>query len=268
MAYSKEQLCDGVEPIIRQAGDILMNHFGKPMAYKDKGDRQTGISYVTPADTHSEALLISQLGQKFPGMAFMAEESGDHGIQADYCWVIDPLDGTTNFVHGIPYFCISVALTHQGEPIFGMIYNPVLDELFYAYKGQGAYLNGKKIAVTAQTAFSKALCVVGLPYAKSSRYMALLETVRELSPKMYAFRHFGAAALDLAHTARGSLDALFLVDLSWWDVAAGMLLVTEAGGAVTDFEGKMVRSDFTSMVAGSKPMQAHLRGLLDKSFRV
>lgn len=266
--YSTEHLIGTVEPIVRQAGAILMAHFGKPMAYREKpGSGQSGTSLVTEADLASEKLLISEIGRAFPDAAFFAEESGAIGAK-EYCFVIDPLDGTTNFVHGLPYFCISVALTLRGEPIFGMIYNPILNEMYYAYKGQGAYLNGKKLEVTQEKQFSKAVCVVGLPYAKGQRYMALLEMLKEISPKLYTFRHFGAAALDLAYVARGSLDGVFLADLGWWDVAAGTLLIEEAGGKATDFEGKIVRSDFNSVVAGSKPMHSHLKELLKESFRV
>ncbi len=258
--YSQEKLLLQIEPIVRQAGDILLSYFGGKLERKMKD----GNSWVTQADLESEKFLISEIGKAFPGTAFFAEESGVSG-QGDYCWVIDPLDGTTNFVQGLPYFCISVALTYQNKPIFGVVYRPLLNEFFHAYQGQGAYLNDVRIHIKQQE-LDKSVLVVGLPYAKTKRYSKIVDSLGAIAPHAYAFRHFGAAALDLAYVARGSLDGVFLIDLGWWDVAAGMILIQEAGGFVTDFTGKPVNQDFTTFVAGGQKIHAQLIGLLKDSF--
>jgi myo-inositol-1(or 4)-monophosphatase len=196
-----------------------------------------------------------------PGAQFFAEESGARGDgDAPYCWVIDPLDGTTNFAHGLPYFCISVALTYQGTPVFGMVYQPLTRELMHAQTGHGAWLNGERIR-TSSLPFEQAVIALGLPYIKRQEYDELVSKGREIARQAYAVRHMGAVALDLAYVACGRLEGSILRKLGWWDIAAGVVLVSEAGGAVSDLEGRSVNADYTSCIA-SNTLDVHQK-LLD-----
>jgi len=235
-----------VEALLRQAGKLIMDSFHSPTL---KVYEKVNEGLVTSTDKASEQLLIAGLVKIMPEAGIIAEESGQQGIDQEYCWVIDPLDGTTNFVRGLPYFCISVALTQHGKPILGAIYQPVTDEFFYACAGHGASLHGKKITVSNPTSFDKSVILIGLPYTKDEHYTALLQELELLAPQAFAVRHLGAAALDLAYVAAGRMDGVFFSGLQWWDVAAGMLLVTEAGGTVTDFQGKEVTHNYTSCMA-------------------
>lgn len=201
------------------------------------------------------------MGKLLPHASFFAEESGQNG-DAPYCWVIDPLDGTTNFAHKIPYFCISVALTFQGVSVLGVIYDPLRDELFSVQQGKPAMCNGKPIAVNCPANLSDAFLFVGLPYSKGIAYQQTVKTVERLADKVFALRHLGAIALDQAYVACGRTDGLFFRDLGWWDIAAGMLLIQEAGGAVTTFEGTVPTKNYRSYVAAHPKIHEKLRLLL------
>lgn len=267
-----------VEPIIKQAGEILLSYFSRAKHL----DRRTknGAGFFTEADIASETFLIEELSKIMPDASFYAEESGVSG-SSRFCWVIDPLDGTTNFAHGLPHFCISVALTDNDEPILGMIYNPVLKELFWAQKGGGAWLarrgprkpsvetgvdgDDQKIQVTSPAAFDQSLLVVGFPYkGLDGEYVKFMEYVTEIGPKAYSFRQFGAAALDLAYVACGRFDGIMCSRMAWWDFAAGSLLVTESGGQITDFEGRLLGKSSESFAAGSKLVHEQLLRFLAK----
>lgn len=249
-----------LERILATASDIVLSFFHRPNGAHMKKD----MSLVTDADKASEAYLIKELTALVPGVAIWAEESGAKQGN-DYCWVIDPLDGTTNFVHGIPYFCISVALTYKGVPQVGAIYVPLQREFYYAAKGEGAWLNGERIEVSHEQKLENAVWLVGLPYAKSERFKALVERISAVAPRSFAFRHLGAAALDLAYVACGRLDAVFLVDLAWWDVAAGLLILEEAGAVVTDFAGKPITAAYRSLIAANRPLHDELSRLLQEN---
>jgi len=247
-----------IEPIIKKAGELILSYFKRLRSIQEK---ENG-GFVTEADLASEQYLMEQLQPFLPGASFIGEELGKNDGTNDYCWVIDPLDGTTNFMHGLPYFCISISLTLKGIPQFGAVYQPLTNEYFYAERGKGAFLNGKKLQVSTVGQLSKSVVVIGFPYKKEERFKHLLNLMNEIFPKIYAFRNFGAAALDLANVACGRLDGHFFEDLGWWDVAAGTLLVEEAGGIVTDFEGKPIRSDFKTFVTAGPGLHERLRKLL------
>lgn len=245
-----------LEPIIRKAGDILLSFFGKKLERKMKPDH----GFATEADLTSEKYLIEALGELLPEASFCAEESGKFGSESsEYCWVIDPLDGTTNFVHGLPYFCVSVALVYRGQPIVAVTYQPTTDEFYFAQKGEGAWLNDKKISVSHPKSLSHALIGCSLPYRSK---VDALEVVQQIVGHVYGVRHYGAAALDLAYVSVGRFDGVLFMDLAWWDVAAGILLITEAGGKITDFEGKPIGPDYASCVAGSSLVHQELLSLL------
>ena len=257
MVHEKIDLVAKVSPIIKQAGQILLGYFGTPLAKTEKSLNGRSQGFVTDADIASENYLIEKLGAIIDGAAFIAEESGNSGKSSDYCWVIDPLDGTTNFAHNLSYFCISVALTHKDKPVFGMIYQPMLDELFYAHAGKGAYLNGKPIAVALQSG-SKKMVTIGF----ASLYSKMVGMAAK-QDKPFSMRNFGAMALDLAYIACGRLDAGVFDKVKWWDMAAGIILIEEAGGIITDFQGLNTGINSQScMATSSNQLHEQLLGLL------
>ncbi|KKP35586.1 MAG: Inositol-1(Or 4)-monophosphatase [candidate division TM6 bacterium GW2011_GWF2_32_72] len=243
----KESFAQEVEPIIREAGKILLSYFGKHLERNSKPN----AGYYSLADIESEQYLIKNLQKILPQASILAEESGQNGLNQDLCWVIDPLDGTANFVHGIPYFSISIALTENGVPIFGMIYNPILDELFWAQKGKGAFLNGYSIRVSDARSLDICLASSCLPYDET-QHDRLLHDFGKIAKRIDGIRKMGSAALDGCYVACGRFDALFFERLSWWDVAAVVIIIEEAGGRVVTYAGEPVRADFTSFVAANE----------------
>ncbi len=212
---------------------------------------KTPTSPVTQADRESEKKIIALIRRRFPEHTFLAEESaflkeGDLGpSRADrYRWVIDPLDGTVNFMHGVPQACVSVAVERNGRVLAGGIYDSFRDELFLARRGGGATLNGRRIRVSPVPTLKRAMLVTGFPYDRSKRAKTLANSIRPFFERGIDIRRFGAAALDLAWVACGRCDGFWEYNLNPWDVAAGWLLVEEAGGKVTDFDGRPFRLDF------------------------
>lgn len=248
-----------LERICKEAGAILLSFWGKQLAHTAKRD-----GFVTEADLASEAYLIKEL-QKLVPADIWAEESGQSGsLNNGYRWVIDPLDGTTNFAATIPYFCISIALTLHDEPIVSAIYNPLQDEFFFAQKGAGSLCNGKKITVSDTQTPDQAIIALSFAYDVSKRD-AVLAAAQKLVYSVAALRNMGAAALDMAQLAAGRMDAVFFSDLAWWDVAAGALLVGESGGRVTDFQGAPLGPSYRSCVAGGAAIYGYVHDILGKS---
>ena len=250
-----------IEPIIRKVGKLQQSLFRSD---KLEIQQKSVGSYVCNADLESEKILKDELHKLIGQADFFAEESGESG-KGPYHWVIDPLDGTTNYIHGIPYFGISVALTYNYEPIWGAVFNPIADDFFYAVKNYGAYLNGLRLSIEESEQFNKTMIVIGLPYTKNAGYMKILKHLPDIAVRSYAFRHLGAAALDQAYLARGGLDVIFFPRLGWWDIAAGMLLIKEAGGIITDFQGGTVTKDYYSYLAGSRAAHKELLEILKNS---
>lgn len=191
--------------------------------------------YVTEVDKKAELILIEALQQSYPTHGFLAEESGEHPGD-EHTWIIDPIDGTTNFIHGYPYFCISMALRVGDKIEHGLIYNPISDDLFLGSRGGGAFLNERRIRVREQRVLSEAL--VGLCYSKRSLPPSSDGLLREFNTQSGGVRRAGSSALDLAYVAAGRLDAAYQYGMKIWDIAAGGLLVTEAGGHVVDVSGE------------------------------
>lgn len=238
---------DELLPVMRGAGDILIEYFYKfrSLPRHKKSDN----SYYTPADIAAEQYLKKQLLQLVPQAQIYAEESGISG-NSDYAWVIDPLDGTTNFAQGIPYWCISVALTYKNSPICASIYNPLMDEFFYADLHTHTTMNNGKVTVTQQS-LEEGLVALGFSYDVEKK-IRLMHRAEKIVQKAFAIRHFGAIALDLAYTAAGKIDGAFFEGLSWWDVAAGKLLIEQAGGMIGDFKGDQIEPNYSSCMAGGK----------------
>lgn len=222
-------------------------------------------SLVSFVDTGSEKRIIEGLKKLTPEAAFLAEEGTEILADKELVWIIDPLDGTTNFLHQIPTYAISIALQFQNEIIFGLVYEVNRKDCFYAVKGQGAFLNGKKIQVNTAS-FSDSLIATGFPYYDFSKTRVYLETLEELMKSTRGIRRLGAAAVDLVYVACGKFSGFFEYSLSPWDVAAGALIVKEAGGIVTDFNGGQDWLHGKSIIVGNPIVQNKLLEIIkDKS---
>jgi myo-inositol-1(or 4)-monophosphatase len=217
----------------QQAGAVLRREFERPKEISYKGE----VDIVTESDRRSEAMIVARLRERFPGHAIVAEEGGGAvAAGAKYCWHVDPLDGTTNFAHGYPCFAVSIGLCEDGEPIAGVVFNPVSGELFTAARGEGAYLDEKPIRVSLVDKLATSLVATGFPTHQRKR-SANINYYWEFTLRSHGVRRDGSAALDLCSVACGRFDAFWEFSLNSWDTAAGILLVREAGGIVTDIGG-------------------------------
>ncbi|MDX9817853.1 MAG: inositol monophosphatase family protein [Desulfococcus multivorans] len=214
-------------------GAVLRSYLGNLSAIEKKG----AIDLVTEADIGSEKTIIQTIRQHFPDHAILAEESGTDPGMPEYRWIIDPLDGTTNFAHQLPIFAVSIAFSYRDEISVGIVVNPISGELFTAVRGQGALLNGRPIHVSDSLSVSESLLVTGFPYNFGDILESVVERFRSCLTASRGVRRLGAAALDLCFVACGRFDGFWEENLKPWDTAAGMLIVTEAGGRVTDFKG-------------------------------
>ena len=217
----------------RKASRALRRDFGEvenlQVSRKGPGD------FVTNSDMRSEKILREELEYARPGYGFLIEESGEIiGNDKTHRWIVDPLDGTTNFLHGIPHFSISIALEREGELVAGVVYNPITDELFYAEKGQGAFMNDKRLRVAARISLADAVFACGDPHSNREGREAFIAEIDRLLPKISGLRRMASSALDLAWVAAGRVDGFWERGLAPWDIAAGIVLVREAGGIVTD----------------------------------
>ncbi|MCB4757507.1 MAG: inositol monophosphatase [Elusimicrobia bacterium] len=215
------------------AGRVLAKYFTRT-GYRLKGTSDL----LTKADIESQGLILGIIKKNFPGHDYFAEENQRHSTGARYLWVVDPLDGTTNYAHGFPMACVSIGLLKDGKPFTGGIYDPFRDELFLAVKGGGAALNGKKITVSAVRRIEDSLLATGFPYDKTERADYYCRFYADFVRLSHDVRRPGSCALDMAWLAAGRTDGFWSFKLSPWDVAAGLLLVEEAGGKVTDFAGR------------------------------
>lgn len=231
------ELLDTAIHAAREAGRVLREKLDQARTVDFKGD----VNLVTDADLASEQVLLGVLRSRFPSHRFIAEESGGSGA-GDFTWYVDPLDGTTNYAHGVPHFCVSVAVEGPGAAA-GVVFDPMRDELFAAARGQGATLNGRPIRVTSAAALKRALLVTGFPYDLEAHPEAPLGLFNRIVTRAQGMRRFGSAALDLCWVAAGRFDGFFEFGLKPWDVAAGALIVEEAGGVVKRIDG----GDFTPL---------------------
>jgi myo-inositol-1(or 4)-monophosphatase len=236
----QEEKIKKLHEIVKQAGSVLMEFYQTELNRFHKEDG----SFATQADHASEKYLIEHLTQLLPGAGFYAEESGVTESLNDYMWVIDPLDGTSNFANGIAYFCVSVALLYKNTPVIGCIFNPSIQEFFYAQSGKGAYCNGVRISIgdkkdSMQSRIAVELAVSDFHLLKAVWY------------KVDSIRSCGASALDIAHCASGRYDGVILTQFMWWDIAAGIILLQEAGGGAVTFDEKIPDFSSKSFVAGN-----------------
>lgn len=251
-----QNLQPAVEQAVRESGRIILSYFNTALERHTKSDG----SFATEADLASEKHLLEALKKIVPEAGFYAEESGISNL-SEYMWVIDPLDGTTNFAQGIPYFCVSVALTYNDKCVLGAIYQPCTDEFFYAIKDSGATLNGCSLKVTEKQDFSQAVISCALSYKVDH---TLYNAVGVVEPEAYSVRIMGAAALDIAYCAAGRFDGVFFGGLSWWDIAAGSLLLEEAGGKAFTLDNQLLDSRSRSFIGGSELIFEKLMILIRK----
>jgi myo-inositol-1(or 4)-monophosphatase len=215
-------------------GEVLRQYYGKEKKIEYKGE----IDVVTEADKQSEKLIVGLLSSRFPQHSILAEEGNSTEKPSEYKWVVDPLDGTSNYAHDYPFFAVSVALEKRGEVIAGTVYHPILEELFMAEKGGGSYLNDRRIQVSKVTNLRKALLSTGFPYDILKDPEEALCLFSNFIHTSQGIRRDGSAALDLCYLAMGRFDGFWELRLNPWDTAAGVLIVTEAGGRVSNFKGQ------------------------------
>ena len=219
--------------VARDAGRLLRDRVGTRIDVAHKG----AINIVTDVNIASEKLIREAIATQYPRHQVLAEEGGLDESSSEYRWVIDPLDGTTNYAHGYPVFCVSIALEYQGETILGVVYDPMRDELFTAERGGGAALNNRPIRVSSTASMMESLLSTGFPYDIRTSRLTNLDHWANFAMNAQALRRDGAAALDLSYVACGRYDGFWELNLSPWDMAAGSLIVREAGGRVSDFGG-------------------------------
>ena len=232
-----DKICKQVCSLAEETGEFIQQQRKKITS--SSIEVKSKNNFVTFVDKESEKRLVKGLQKILPEAGFITEEATIHTERKQYTWIIDPLDGTTNFIHGIPIYCISIGLyDSSNEGLIGIIYEPNSKELFYATKNGGAFLNGKKISVTKTKKLKDSLVITGFPTYDYSRMNEYIELFRHLMKHTHGLRRLGSAAVDLAWVACGRFDSFYEYSLNAWDVAAGALIVKEAGGKVSDFSGK------------------------------
>jgi myo-inositol-1(or 4)-monophosphatase len=261
-----EHILEAMKSACDIVGAFQLKHWNQVLAHEVEIKSQNQL--VSFVDQESEKILFETLVNALPGSTIIGEESApDNRHLSEFTWIIDPLDGTTNYLHGLPIFSISVALLHHGDPILALVDCPVLQERFTAQKGKGAWLNGTKISVAQNHKLQDSLIATGFPYHEFREMEPYIEVLQKLMKETRGLRRMGSAAIDLAYTACGRFDGFFELNLSPWDIAAGILLVREAGGVVSDFKGGEELIFGTQILAGSQLVYPQLQGIIGNSFK-
>lgn len=257
MAHPRSALLNVMVAAAQKAARRMVRDFGE--VENLQVSRKGPADFVSIADKKAEEVLVKELTKARPDYGFILEEGNNiEGKDTSSTWIIDPLDGTTNFLHGIPHFAISIALMRDNDLFAGVIYNPATDEMYWAEKGQGAFLNGRRLRVSGRAELADSLFATGVPFLgvdKDARFLERLESVMSVSS---GIRRFGSAALDLAYVAAGRYDGFWECGLQQWDMAAGIVLVREAGGFVSDIDGKRKMLETGNIVAASDKMHSPL----------
>ncbi|AGB43779.1 inositol monophosphatase [Mesorhizobium sp. ESP6-5] len=240
-----------------KAGRSLSRDFGEvqnlQVSMKGPGD------YVSQADRKAEDIVFAELSKARPGYGFLMEERGAvAGDDSQHRWIVDPLDGTTNFLHGIPLFAVSIALERQGQIVAGVVYNPAMDELYTTERGGGAFMNDRRLRVAGRTKLVDTVIGCGVPHLGRGHHGNFLVELRNVMAEVSGVRRMGSASLDLAYVAAGRMDGFWEVGLSAWDMAAGLLLIREAGGFASDMDGGQDMLDTGTVVAGNEIIQRAL----------
>ncbi len=254
---------DTLKQIALEAGKIVKEGYASHKEVSHKGV----VDLVTEFDLKTEAFILDRLKKAFPDHTLVGEESHHGSYHYAKAIYIDPIDGTTNFVHGIPHLAISLGVWEQGKPTLAVVYNPILEELFWAVQGEGAYCNGKRLEVSPQSKLQNALIATGFPYAKVNagiEYQWVIDCMTNLLPHIQDIRRLGAAAVDLCYLAQGKVEAFYEIDLKPWDVAAGILIVQEAGGHISNVDNKPYDFDDKSIVASNGKVHRQLIDYLER----
>jgi len=254
---------DTLKNIAQEAGEIVIEGYYASKEIVHKGV----VDLVTQYDVATEEYIISRLKDEFEGYTLVGEESHEGSYHHDKAIYIDPIDGTTNFIHGFPHLAISIGVWEDGIPIMAVVYNPILDEMFWAVRGEGAYLGDTPLAVSPQDDLQQSLIGTGFPYAKVDRgveYHWVMQSLGSLLPYIRDIRRLGAAALDLCYLAQGRIDAFYEIDLKPWDVAGGILILLEAGGVVTNTKGERFDFDDKGIVASNSRVHEQLMEHLEE----
>ncbi len=229
-------MLDVARDAAQRAGAFVMQYFGK--LGKDQIRQKSRNDFISFVDENSEKLIVETIHKAYPQHDILAEEFGEIKQESPYQWIIDPLDGTTNFISGIPVFGISIAVRHNRESVLGIVYDPVREELFHAVRGEGAFCNGEPVRVTDTAELSGSLIATGFPFKSKDVLSEYLDVFESIFRESIGARRMGAAAIDLAYVAAGRFDGFWELGLKPWDMAAGTVLIEEAGGSVTDFWNK------------------------------
>jgi myo-inositol-1(or 4)-monophosphatase len=260
-----EQLVETAVACVREAGAVLLDYHRKleTLQIEAKGS----FDYVTEADLAAQEAIVNLIRSRHPDHEILAEEDKRSPGQNLHRWLVDPLDGTTNFIHGFPVFAVSVALEYRGSVVLGAVYDPCRKELFFAQEGQGASLNGRSIQVSSRRRQNEALVATAFPWRERALLSRYLEAFTRVFTKVSDIRRSGSAALDLAYVACGRCEGFWEVGLSPWDIAAGHLLVKEAGGHISDFTGGENHIWVGDVIAGSPSIHSFLLGIIREVFR-
>jgi len=246
----------------RKAGRALNRDFGEIEHLQVS--RKGPADFVTAADRRSEEVIFKELSEKRPGYGFLMEERGEvAGTDKTHRWIVDPLDGTLNFMHGQPHFAVSIALERMGEIVAGVVYNPAVDEMFHAEKGTGAWLNDRRLRVAARKELSDAVIATGTPFYGKKGHARFLKELHQVMGATAGIRRYGSASLDLSWVAAGRFDGFWERDLKAWDIAAGLVIVREAGGFISEIDGGEDVLSTGNIAAGNEAMLARLMEKLD-----
>lgn len=250
-----------IEAIAREAGALLKDFFSRHIGFEYKGD----VDLVTEADRSSEKLITARIREQFPDHDILGEEGARRETGSAFRWYVDPLDGTTNFAHRFPVFCVSIGLEHKGDLIAGVIYDPTRDECFAAEQGSGAFLNGARMSVSKTRHLSESLLATGFPSHKRHKNPNI-HFYHQVTLRSHGVRRAGSASLDLANVASGRVDGFWEFNLNPWDTAAGVVLVREAGGTVTRYDGSPFNIDSRETLASNGIIHEELRSLMQDIF--
>jgi myo-inositol-1(or 4)-monophosphatase len=246
--------------LARAGGDVLKHY----MTREKQVELKSRANLVTIADKESEALVIQRIKERYPNHAILAEESGPSG-SGEGKWIIDPLDGTTNFAHQYPFFCVSVAFEQRGEILCGAVYDPLRDEMFSGARGRGSFVNGQQLRVSDTEKLGSALVMTGFPYTVREKIRVAMSQFEAFILESQAVRRGGSAALDLCYVALGRCDGFWEMDLHPWDTAAGKVILEEAGGLLTDFSGNSFSPYMREILASNGKIHREMTSVLDKT---
>ncbi len=257
-----EKLCEDVIVLSKNVGQFILN---SKISQEDVEVKSIN-NLVSFVDKQAEKRFVESLSQLLPESGFLAEEGTSNKKGSQYNWIIDPLDGTTNFIHNVPAYCTSVALLDNHELVIGVIYNPISEECFSAVKGKGSFLNGSQIQVSSKNQLSNSLLATGFPYDDFERQEEYMELLKYFTQNTRGLRRLGSAAIDLAFVACGRFDAFYEYGLNPWDIAAGLLIVEEAGGKVTDFKGDKNALFGTDILASNSSLHSSMQNSIANFF--